>query len=302
MPSATEHSAAQAAQTEVSPGVTLELIHYMTRNEADMAFKKRVQTIFEWVQPTDDMLILDIPCGRGFYLNMIRYATNARLVGAELDWDVVLKARANVGNLPKLTLHNVDIYNMPYPNDTFDAVILSEILEHLDDDVAGLKEVCRVLKPGGVVAITVPNADYPFLWDPINRTLEFLFNRPIRRGPLAGLWANHVRLYWRDDLRAAVEAGGFSIEEERAFTHASFPFIHNLVYGLGKPLLESGVLPGSMATAANRITFDQNDGSVLNPINLGLRVFNYFDRNNVINEPPDRATVNLAVKGRKPGL
>jgi SAM-dependent methyltransferase len=276
------------------------LIAYMTRNEADMAFKKRVQTIFEWVAPTDDKLILDIPCGRGFYLNMFRYVSGCRLVGAELDWDIICKAKRNIGHLPDIALHNVNIYAMPYPSNTFDAVILSEILEHVERDVDALKEVLRVLKPGGVVAITVPNADYPFLWDPINKTLEMLFKTHISKGPLAGIWANHVRLYWRDDLRAAVEAAGFIVEEERSFTHHSFPFIHNLVYGLGKPLLESGLMPQALANAADRTTFDKNDGSLLNPINLGLRILNYFDRHNALNEPPDRATVNLAIKGRKP--
>ena len=38
----------------------------------------------------------------------------------------------------------------------------------------------------------------------------------------------------------------------------------------------------------------------LNPINLGLAVFNWFDRPNLMNEPPGRSTVNLAIKGRKP--
>jgi hypothetical protein len=90
------------------------------------------------------------------------------------------------------------------------------------------------------------------------------------------------------------------IESARSFTHYSFPFIHNLVYGLGKPLLESGALPRNMANAADRTTFDKNDGSLLNPINLSLKVLNFFDRPNVINEPPSRSTVNLAVKGRKP--
>jgi SAM-dependent methyltransferase len=280
--------------------ITPELIAYMTRNEADMAFKKRVQTIFDWVEPSDDKLILDMPCGRGFYLNMIRYVSNCRLVGAELDWDVILKAKRNVGHLPDITLNNANIYALPYKDNAFDAAILSEILEHVDDDVAALKEVYRVLKPGGVVAITVPNADYPFLWDPINWTLESLFRTHIQHGMFAGIWANHVRLYWRDDLRAAVLNAGFEVEEERSFTHYSFPFIHNLVYGIGKPLLESGMLPESMANAADRTTFDKNDGSLLNPINLGLKVLNFFDRKNVINETPDRATVNLAIKGRKP--
>jgi len=276
---------------------TLEL---MTRNEADMAFKRRVRTIFEWIAPNGDDVILDMPCGRGFYVNMLRFATEATVIGAELDWDVLQKAQHNVGHLPDITLNNANIYALPYGDATFDSAILSEILEHIDDDVAGLKEILRVLKPGGVVAITVPNANYPFWWDPINKTLESLFGLHIQHGPFAGIWANHVRLYTAEQLRLAVLDAGFEIEEERAFTHYSFPFIHNLVYGFGKPLLESGALPQNMAKAADRTTFDQNDGSLLNPINLGLAVFNYFDRRNVMSEPAGRSTVNLCIKGRKP--
>jgi SAM-dependent methyltransferase len=282
------------------PGVVDEqTIEFMTRNEADMAFKRRVRTIFEWLAPEYGDLILDMPCGRGFYLNMFRYVSNCRLVGADLDWDVMLKAQQNVGHLPDIMLNHASIYALPYSDNTFDGIILSEVLEHLEDDVAGLREAYRVLKPGGVVAITVPNANYPFWWDPINKTLETLFNRQISRGPLAGIWANHVRLYTREQLRGSVLAAGFVIEEERAFTHHSFPFIHNLVYGLGKPLLESGMLPVPMANAANRITFDKNNGNLLNPINLALKVLNAFDRPNVISEPPGRSTVNLCIKGRK---
>jgi SAM-dependent methyltransferase len=276
------------------------VIAWMTRHEADMAFRKRVQTIFEWIQPTDDMLILDMPCGRGFYLNMFRYVSDCTLVGAELDWDVLLKAQRNVGHLPDVALHNTNIYALPYASNSFDAVILSEILEHVDDDVAALKEIYRVLKPGGVVAITVPNADYPFLWDPINKSLEMLTGRHIQHGPFAGIWANHVRLYWRDDLRNAVLNGGFLVEEERSFTHACMPFIHNVVYGFGKPVLESGLL-GSAGKAADRTAFDHEPGR-FNPISLGIGVLNWFDRPNQINEPPHVSTVNLALKARKPGV
>lgn len=279
--------------------VDLATIQHMTRNEADMSFKKRVQTIFEWLPPTDDMRILDCACGRGFYLNMYRYVSGCELVGLELDPDVIPITKRNVGHLPNLALTRGNIYALPFPDAYFDGVILSEILEHIDDDVAGLREVKRVLKPGGVVAITVPHANYPFWWDPVNWTLERVFNTHIQRGPLAGIWANHVRLYRREQLRYAVEQAGFAVEAERQFTHASFPFIHNLVYGLGKPLLESGLLPDEMATAADRTTFDDNEGSLLNPINLAIAVLNWFDRPNQIDEPPDKSTVNLALKARK---
>ncbi len=80
-----------------------------------------------------------------------------------------------------------------------------------------------MLKPGGLIAITVPNANYPFWWDPINRALETIFHTHIRRGLLAGIWANHVRLYTPDQLRAAVLDAGLEVVEERAFTHHSFP-------------------------------------------------------------------------------
>ncbi len=274
-------------------------IEHMTRNEADMAFKKRVRTIFEWINPQNDDLILDCACGRGFYLNMFRYVSACRLVGLELEWPVIQKAQRNVGHLSAIMLNNANMYALPYADNTFDAVILSEILEHIERDVDGLREVLRVLKPGGVVAITVPNANYPFWWDPINKSLETVFHTHVGSGPLAGIWANHMRLYTAEQLRSAVEAAGFVVEEERAFTHHSFPFIHNLVYGLGKPLLESGMMPQALANAADRTAFDRNDGSLLNPINLGLKVLNFFDRRNVMNEPPGRATVNLCIKGRK---
>lgn len=289
-----------SASTPARQTINPDLIEHMTRNEADMAFKKRVRTIFDWVSPQDGDLILDMPCGRGFYLNMLRYVSGCRLIGAELDWPVIRKAQANVAHLPGISLHNANIYAMPYADNTFDAVILSEVLEHIERDVDGLREVLRVLKPGGVVAVTVPHANYPFWWDPINKTLETLFKTHISRGPLAGIWANHVRLYTPDQLREALLAAGFIVEEERSFTHYCFPFIHNIVYGLGKPLLESGLLPGPMSQAADRLSFDRNSGSLLNPINLGLKVLNYFDRRNTLNEPPGRSTVNLAVKGRKP--
>ena len=293
-------SSISASTPPKTTAVSAQTIAHMTRNEADMAFKKRVQTIFEWIDPRDDSLILDCACGRGFYLNMFRYVSECALVGLELEWDVIRKAQRNVGHLPNLLLTNANIYTLPYPDNTFDGVILSEILEHVERDVDGLREVYRVLKPGGVVAITVPNANYPFWWDPINKTLETLLRTHIQHGPFAGIWANHVRLYTRDQLRAAALAAGFLVEEERSFTHHSFPFIHNLVYGLGKPLLESGLLPETMANAADRTTFDKNNGSLLNPINLGIRVLNAFDRKNVLSEPPGRSTVNLALKGRKP--
>ena len=289
-----------SASSEDTPGIDPRTIAWMTRNEADMSFRMRARTVFEWIPVQEDSLILDLPCGRGFYLNMLRHVSNCRLAGVDLDWSVLQQAQRTVGKLPRLQLSHADATALPWAANTFDAIILTELLEHVADDVAVLRECLRVLQPGGIIAITVPHANYPFAWDPINKSLEQLFGTKIRRGPLAGIWANHLRLYSPAQLHERVLQAGFQIEAERAFTHHAFPFSHNLVYGLGKPLLESGVLPESVVSVADRTRFARADGSPLNPLRLAVRLLEWCDRHNVPAEQTGRATVNLAIKASKP--
>ena len=289
-----------SASSEDTPGIDPRTIAWMTRNEADMSFRMRARTVFEWIPVQEDSLILDLPCGRGFYLNMLRHVSDCRLVGVDLDWSVLQQAQRTVGQLPRLQLSHADATALPWAANTFDAIILTELLEHVADDVAVLRECLRVLQPGGVIAITVPHANYPFAWDPINKSLEQIFGTKIRRGPLAGIWANHLRLYSPAQLRERVLQAGFQIEAERAFTHHAFPFSHNLVYGLGKPLLKSGVLPESVVSVADRTRFARADGSPLNPLRLAVRLLEWCDRHNVPAEQTGRATVNLAIKASKP--
>jgi SAM-dependent methyltransferase len=277
------------------------IIARMMRNEADMAYRRRVQTIFEWLAPQDGDYILDGGCGRGFYLKFIRHVCRAKLAGVELELPYARIAKAALAGETAVRLVNGSLYDLPFPAATFDKAILSEVLEHVDDDVQALRSVARVLKPGGLIAITVPNANYPFWWDPINKTLETLFRSHIQHGLLAGIWANHVRLYTRDQLRNAVLDAGLEIADERSFTHHCFPFIHNIVYGFGKTVLEAGLLPKDIATAADRHNLSGDRGGKLNPVNIGLNLFEWFDRGNTNNEPPGRSTVNLCTLARKAG-
>jgi ubiquinone/menaquinone biosynthesis C-methylase UbiE len=271
----------------------------MTRNEADMAYRRRVRTVFEWLEPQDGDRILDGGCGRGFYLNFIRHACDAHLAGVDITHTYLRVARHVLAE-KRIALINASLHVLPFPDDTFDKIILSEILEHLADDVAGLREAARVLRPGGLIAITTPNANYPFWWDPINKTLETLFGTHIHRGLLAGIWAGHERLYTEGQLREAALGAGLEVLEERRFTHHCFPFIHNIVYGFGKTILEARYLPKSMELAADRHNLSGKRGGPLNPVTIGLRLFEWFDRRNVMNEPPGRATVNLCILARKP--
>jgi SAM-dependent methyltransferase len=84
-----------------------------------------------------------------------------------------------------------DVTDLPFGDQTFDAAVLGEVLEHIPDDSAALREVARVVRPEGVLAVSVP-AD------------------PARFGP-SDDWAGHVRRYTKPRLVGACEASGFGV-------------------------------------------------------------------------------------------
>jgi SAM-dependent methyltransferase len=84
-----------------------------------------------------------------------------------------------------------DVTSLPFADKSFDAAVLGEVLEHVEDDRAGLAEVARVLRPDGVVALSVPA-------------------NPKLFGP-SDVWAGHVRRYSRPALIDTCTAAGFTV-------------------------------------------------------------------------------------------
>jgi SAM-dependent methyltransferase len=84
-----------------------------------------------------------------------------------------------------------DVTSLPFEDESFDAAVLGEVLEHVEDDRQALAEVARVLRPRGVLALSVP-AD-PKLYGPSDR------------------WAGHVRRYTRRALLEACSAAGLTV-------------------------------------------------------------------------------------------
>ncbi len=276
-----------------------ERLARMLANEADMSFPRRADAVYDFLRIGPRHRVLDMGCGRGFYLKFTRELyPEADVVGVELDTPLLDRARSAV---PGVRVLSADVRALPFADGAFDRIVFTEVIEHIADDAAALRELARVCAPGGVMALTTPNADYPLAWDPINRVLEVVGAQPIRTGLLSGIWANHERLYEPEQLARLAADSGWIVEEARAFTHYSMPFIHNLVYGLGKELLEAGALPPSMAAAADRFNTDGNEGSGLNPVRIGLRTLRAFDRLNDHRPPTfDQSYLITALKLRKP--
>jgi SAM-dependent methyltransferase len=98
--------------------------------------------------------------------------------------------------------------SLPYDAGTFDLVTALDVVEHLDDDVAGLREMRRVLRPGGRVLLFVPT--FMFLWGVQDDV------------------SHHRRRYRLAELRRAVTAAGFEVERT---TYANITFLAPTLLG-----------------------------------------------------------------------
>lgn len=119
---------------------------------------------------------------------------SVRLAECGFEVTSVDASAAAVAVLERRTTGDVaqaDVTDLPFGDGTFDAAVLGEVLEHVPDDVAALREVARVVRPQGLLALSVP-AD------------------PSRFGP-SDRWAGHLRRYSREMLVRTCEEGGFRV-------------------------------------------------------------------------------------------
>lgn len=223
--------------------------------EGDLAFRRRSETIVEWIDAKEGDLTLDCGCGYGFTLRALLALTGGRFVGLDFQQIRLDEIREKFQDRSSLDLVRGSAMQLPFRDAMFDHIVCSEVLEHLTDDRAAAHELFRVVKPGGNVVITVPSANFPVTWDPPNWILKRLSAGRIQlRGerPWSGIWYGHERLYSAKSLRSVMADAGFEIVEERGLTQICPPFAHLLLYGIGKPLLQSGLLAKRLARQVGR--------------------------------------------------
>jgi SAM-dependent methyltransferase len=120
--------------------------------------------------------ILDAGCGSG--RNMVELTRHGTVTGVELSSTSVSLARARgVGEVIEGS-----VLDMPFPPDSFDLAVCLDVIEHLKDDLAALRELRRTVAPGGALLVTVPA--YQWLWsghDEINHHHRRYTRRSLQR-------------------------------------------------------------------------------------------------------------------------
>ena len=264
-------------------------------NTGDMALKRRARRIIEELELADGDKILDVGCGDGYYLHLLsNLGLKLSLTGVDFDKNALASAKKNLRG-KNIKLVQADLMkNLPFKTGFFDKIVMSEVAEHLPDDIKGLKEVRRVLKPQGILVLTVPNHNYPFFWDPINWVLEHLFGTHIKKGFWAGIWNQHKRLYTPKEIKKVLEKAGFKIETVEPLTYWCLPFNHNLLH-LGAKMLYGGGFSEKTASAISK--YEKNPKRPF-LIDLFFKLVNGVDKLNDYCQPKDKG-VGVFAKVRK---
>ncbi len=153
------------------------------------------------------MRVLDVGCGNGCYtLELARRA--ASVCGLDIQMSNLEAFREPIPRVQGMG------ESLPLAPETFDAVMMIEVLEHTTSDTGALAECFRVLKPGGRLVLFVPNRLYPMESHPCHLG-EFSIGRNV---PFASWLPEfihrricHARIYTRRQLVSMARAAGFDI-------------------------------------------------------------------------------------------
>jgi SAM-dependent methyltransferase len=154
-----------------TPGYSVNATSFMAKRTADCHaafFKPYLHS---------GMKLLDCGCGPGSITLDFAHIVAPEIVSAvdrELSQVNVACATAVAQGIANIHFQVGTIYDLPFPDHCFDAAFAHAVLEHLQDPIAGLRELLRILKPGGVVGVRSPDWG-GFLIDPYNAALDEVF-------------------------------------------------------------------------------------------------------------------------------
>ncbi|MBT9559880.1 MAG: class I SAM-dependent methyltransferase [Myxococcales bacterium] len=128
-----------------------DLYHTASPLPVRLLERQRVRKVVSLLAATDQHTVLEVGCGAGNVLAQVR----GRRTGIDLSPFLLEKARSRLG--ADATILEMNAESLTFPDESFDRVYCSEVLEHVLDPGRVIAEIRRVLKPTGVAVVSVPN-------------------------------------------------------------------------------------------------------------------------------------------------
>ncbi|KAE8143704.1 S-adenosyl-L-methionine-dependent methyltransferase [Aspergillus pseudotamarii] len=175
---------------------------------------------------TSTSKILDIGCGPGsISVDFASRAPQGHVTGIEYVPDPLDQARelASSKGVTNIDFRVGDIHSLDFPDDTFDIVHVHQVLQHIADPVKALKEMRRVVKPGGIVAARESSV---MTWYPENKGIEAWLDITTRMAKAKGgnphpgrvihVWAEEAG-FEQSNIQKSTGSWCFSTPEERQY-------------------------------------------------------------------------------------
>jgi demethylmenaquinone methyltransferase / 2-methoxy-6-polyprenyl-1,4-benzoquinol methylase len=146
--------------TEIAP--RYDLLNHLLSLQLDRLWRARAAKHLKSILDRPDALVLDLCCGTGDLALALARAGEARIIGADFAHTMLVRARAKSCALPQssnqstaspMSFFEADALRLPFASSSFDLVTTAFGFRNLANYEAGLREIQRVLKPGGTVAI-----------------------------------------------------------------------------------------------------------------------------------------------------
>ena len=118
-------------------------------------------TLLRWLEPQPGEKILDVGCGDGFYTERIA-RKGAEATGIDIRKKAIMRAR-NRAPGRKLYFMEMNAEGLDFPENHFDKIISFCVIEHLQDDEKTLRQIARLLKPGGRLFLSADSLSNPGL-------------------------------------------------------------------------------------------------------------------------------------------
>lgn len=165
----------------------------------------RAREIVKKYLQADTGRFLDVGCGTGYLVSKIRSSSHWEVFGVELSGKACAFARDSLGLENVL---NSDLAGARYDRNFFDIVHVSEVLEHVPDPVAFLKECRRILKPTGLFLLSLPNGES-------DRQGLIDYWRLNRKPP--GHASGHIYFFSPASLEFLIELTGFKLVKSESY-------------------------------------------------------------------------------------
>jgi SAM-dependent methyltransferase len=154
--------ATDAWQADLSADQTSRLAGYLQEIADDPFLRQIAVRSLELMSLAPGQTVLDVGCGAGVFLPALAHAVapDGHVVGVDYSAALLEEARTraeSAGVLQQITLREADATQLPFADASFDAAHVERVLLHVDDPDAVLREMRRVVRPGGCVVAVEPD-------------------------------------------------------------------------------------------------------------------------------------------------